>query len=319
MKKIIVTIGPALMKNLENIKKYSDNYIFRINGAHGNESSITEYINQLQQNFNDPQVLIDLPGNKIRTTNLGDGINFGIGSLISINANQTNYPKFIQFLSKDTIIWANDSTFKFIVHEVHNDKVILKSESEGKLIDNKGLHVRNMHAALPFLFDKDFQLINIANKFNVQYVGLSFVRNAKDIQTAMELLDKKITIIAKVETKSAVANLNEILKLVDHILIDRGDLSTEVGLEKIPAYQKYIIEKALFFNKRVFLATQFLKHMEDNPIPTIAEVVDLYNTFKMGVYGIQLSEETAVGKYPVKCLEIARQILKEVHDETQYS
>ena len=95
-------------------------------------------------------------------------------------------------------------------------------------------------------------------------------------------------------------------------MVDRGDLSTEVGIEKIPAYQAHILNKALYFNKKVFLATQFLKNMEINPIPTIPEVIDLYNTLQMGIYGIQMSEETAVGKYPKECLEMIAKLMDEI-------
>lgn len=119
------------------------------------------------------------------------------------------------------------------------------------------------------------------------------------------------------ETKAAVDNLDQILQSVDHILVDRGDLSTEIGLEKVPSYQRFIVKKTLFYNKRVFLVTQFLKNMEDKPVPTIAEIVDMYNSLKMGIYGIQLSEETAIGKYPKECLKIIERMIQEVGSEVK--
>ena len=129
------------------------------------------------------------------------------------------------------------------------------------------------------------------------------------------MINKNSTIISKVETVSAVDNLIDILKEVEYILIDRGDLSAEIGLAKVPSCQQYIIDKALFYNKKVFLATQFLKSMEHNPLPTIAETIDLYNSLKSGVYGIQMSEETAVGKYPKECLEVISSMIKEIDSE----
>ena len=98
-------------------------------------------------------------------------------------------------------------------------------------------------------------------------------------------------------------------------MIDRGDLSTDVKLEKVPRYQRLIIETCLLYNKHVFLATQCLKNMVKYPIPTIAEVIDLYNSFKMGILGIQLSEETAIGKYPNECLKIIKKVIKEVEEK----
>jgi pyruvate kinase len=135
-------------------------------------------------------------------------------------------------------------------------------------------------------------------------VGLSFVRNQNDINEAKKLIANGINIISKVETAEAVRNLNNILACVDYILIDRGDLSSDISIVNIPYYQNYIIEKALYFEKRVFLATQILKNMETKPIPTIAEIDDLYNISKKGIYGIQLSEETAIGEYVEECISI---------------
>jgi pyruvate kinase len=167
------------------------------------------------------------------------------------------------------------------------------------------------------LFANDRELIELANRNKANYVGLSFVRSGEDIRQAQKLIDDGVEIISKVETKAAVDNLNEILDIVDYILIDRGDLSTDVGLEKIPSYQKFIVERTHFHNKKTFLATQFLKNMEEKPVPTIAEIIDMYNTFKMGIYGIQLSEETSIGKYPRECLEVIRRVMEEINSETQ--
>ena len=130
------------------------------------------------------------------------------------------------------------------------------------------------------------------------------------------MINKDICIIPKVETLSAVKNIDEILINNDYILVDRGDLSTDVGLEKVPIFQNYIIQKANEHKKGFFLATQFLKNMELNPIPTIAEINDLYHTFSLpNISGIQLSEETAVGKFPRECLEIINLMIDETSKE----
>ena len=94
-----------------------------------------------------------------------------------------------------------------------------------------------------------------------------------------------------------------------------GAIFLQIGIEKIPDYQRFIIDKTLFNNKRIFLATQFLKNMEEKPVPTIAEVIDMYNTLKSGVYGIQLAEETAIGEYPRECLNLIDELTKEVSNE----
>ncbi len=320
MKKIIATVGPSLLHKVPLNSVHHNRNIYRINGAHGSIKNIEEYIIEIQKQIPDAEILMDLPGNKVRTSNLHEGVEINNGKILKLRFDQTNYKKFYTHLNHGDIVWANDSTFKFIVNKVdEKEKLIeLKSESDGILQNNKGMHVRGIHSNIPFLFDKDKDLIELANKHNLSYVGLSFVRNIADIKEAKELINKDIKIISKVETKSAVENLTDILNEVEFILVDRGDLSTEIGLEKIPSYQAFIINKAIFYNKKVFLATQFLKNMEINPIPTIPEVIDMFNTLQSGIYGVQMSEETAIGKYPKECLDVIIKLMNEIN-EKQYN
>lgn len=317
MKKIIATVGPSLLHTVPLKDIHTNKNIYRINGAHGTIEDIEKYIVEIKSQILDAKILMDLPGNKVRTENFEDGfIDIEEGKEFTLSFSQTNYKDFFKHLKIGNDVWANDSIFRFTVRTINVEmaQITFHSHSTGKLLNNKGMHVRGIHENIPFLFDKDKALIELANKHALDYVGLSFVRNAKDIQDAKKLIQKS-EIISKVETLSAVNNLNEILEEVEYILIDRGDLSTEIGLEKVPSYQKFIIDKALFYNKKVFLATQFLKSMEYNPLPTIAETIDMYNTLKSGIYGIQMSEETAVGKYPKECLHVINNLLKEIKAE----
>lgn len=316
MKKLIVTVGPSLLKYpLPEI--HDETIIYRINGAHCTVDGAAEYTALIRSQLPDADILLDLPGNKIRTANLKKPIEVRNGQKFEVSANQTNYAELYTHLKAGDVVLADDSTLKFVVDCVSEKAITLLSFSDGQLRNNKGLHVRGIHEGMPFLFRKDIDLIRKANSLKISHIGLSFVRNAQDIDSAKKLIDPGITIISKVETRAAVENINEILKTVDHILVDRGDLSTDIGVEKIPAYQRFIVDKANFFNKKVFLSTQFLKNMEEKPIPTIAELIDLYNTFKMGVYGIQLSEETSVGKYPKECLDVVRSVLRQIASETK--
>ena len=258
---------------------------------------------------------MDLPGNKVRTSNIeNNGINIEKGKVFSLHFDQFNFLDFFKFIKVGDVIWANDSTYEFHVDSIcdKTKNIYFLSKSTGTLLNNKGMHVRGIHQHIPFLFEKDKKLIQIANETGLAFIGLSFVRHAEDVNQALQLLNKDIEIITKVETKSAVQNLNNILEIAPYILIDRGDLSTEVSLEKVPRFQRYIIEKALFHDRKVFLATQFLKNMENHPIPTIPEIIDLHNTMQKGIYGIQLSEETAVGKYPYECLKTIEKVCEEI-------
>jgi len=314
MKKIIATVGPSLLHKTPLKEVHNDNMIYRINGAHGTIKNIESYIQEIKKQIPEAKILMDLPGNKVRTANFEYGfIEIEEGKTFDIYFYQFNYKDFFKHFKVGDIVLANDSIFKFEVKNIDYElaKVTFLSYSTGKLLNNKGFHIRGVSKTLPFLFDKDKELINLANKYNLDYVGLSFVRDEKDIQEAKNLI-KNSLIIAKVETLSAVENLDTILNEVEYILIDRGDLSTDVGILNVPMYQSKIIQKALFANKKIFLATQFLKSMENNPIPTFPEVIDLYNTLNSGVFGVQLSEETAIGKYPVECVNVILDTIQKV-------
>jgi pyruvate kinase len=318
MKKIIATVGPSLLKNVPLKEVHNEKNIYRVNGAHGTIEDIENYILDIKSQEKDAEVLMDLPGNKVRTSNLKDGyIDILEDEDFSLLFSQMNYKEFFKHIKIGDTVWANDSIFRFTVKSIHLEAMEIRftSHSTGRLLNNKGMHIRGIHEHIPFLFDKDKALIKLANKYNLEYVGLSFVRTRSDILEAKKLINNDIKIISKVETIAAVENLVDILKEVEYILIDRGDLSTEIGLEKVPSYQKYIIDKALFYGTKVFLATQFLKSMEHNPIPTMPEVIDMYNTLKSGIYGLQMSEETAVGKYPKECLETINNLLEEIDNE----
>jgi pyruvate kinase len=318
MKKIIATVGPSLLHTTPLKDVHNERNIYRINGAHGTVDDIEQYILEIRSQVKDAKILMDLPGNKVRTANLTYGyIDIEKDKEFSLLFSQMNYKEFFKHIKVGDVVWANDSIFQFIVKykNIEEQKITFLSKSTGRLYDNKGMHVRGIHESIPFLFKKDKELIKLANKYSLDYVGLSFVRTQKDIQEAKKLINDDIKIISKVETIAAVDNLSDILSEVEYILIDRGDLSTEIGLAKVPTYQNHIIKKALFHGKKIFLATQFLKSMELNPIPTIPEVIDMHNTLKSGIYGIQMSEETAVGKYPKNCLDTIVEIMDEIKSE----
>jgi len=318
MKKIIATVGPSLLHTTPLTDIHDDRNIYRINGAHGSIDDIEQYILTIKSQVENAKILMDLPGNKVRTADLTYGyIDIEKDKEFSLLFSQMNYKEFFKHIEIGDVVWANDSIFKFIVKNknIEEQKIVFISKSTGRLYNNKGMHVRGIHKNIPFLFKKDKKLIELANKYKLDYVGLSFVRTQKDIKEAKELINLDIKIISKIETIASVENLTSILDEVEYILIDRGDLSTEIGLAKVPMYQKHIIEKALFRGKKIFLATQFLKSMENNPIPTIPEVIDLHNTLKSGIYGIQMSEETAVGKYPKNCLDTIVELMDEIDSE----
>lgn len=316
MKRLILTVGPALLHEVPLKEIHDKKNIYRINGAHGSIADIEGYIQEIRRQEPDADILMDLPGNKVRTKDLpNNGIRLESGKEFEIPSGCFNYPEFYRHLTPGMTAWANDSVFEFEVISADPEHIRFLSKSEGVLINNKGVHVRGIHDRIPYLFEKDRQLIELANKWALSFVGLSFVRKKENVEEALSLLSGKTDIITKIETLDAVNNINDILPLTKYILVDRGDLSTDVGVEKIPRFQKFIIDKALFFDVKIFLATQVLKSMETKPIPTIGEVEALYEIYKSGVYGVQMSEETAVGKYIKNCVNVLNTMAEEVRAE----
>ncbi len=315
MQKYILTTGPALAGEVPLNRVHNDKNIYRINGAHGGIADVEDGIRNIRSQVPGAAILLDLPGNKVRTANIPVGIRLEKGKTFEIVSSQFNYPDFYRHLKPGMTAWANDSVFEFEVVSADSGKIVFLSKSDGVLINNKGVHVRGIHKDIPFLFEKDRQLIRLANQYKLEYVGLSFVRTAENVREALALIGEGTQVISKIETIDAVEQINDILPLVKYILVDRGDLSTDIGIEKIPRFQRYIIDKALYFDVKVFLATQVLKNMETKPIPTIGEIEALYEIMKSGVYGVQMSEETAVGRYPAECVQLLERMNREVMTE----
>jgi len=316
MQKYILTIGPALANEVPLSEIHNEKNIYRINGAHGSIPEIEHNIRNIRSQIPDAVILMDLPGNKVRTANIESGIQLEKGKTFSLRSDQFNYTDFYRHLKPGMTAWANDSIFEFEILSADSEKIVFRSKSDGVLINGKGVHVRGIHKDIPFLFEKDRQLIALANQYKLDFVGLSFVRTPENVEEAKSLLGESTQVISKIETIEAVQNINEILPLVKYILVDRGDLSTDIGIEKIPRFQRYIIEKALYFDVKVFLATQVLKNMETKPIPTIGEIEALYEIIKSGVYGVQMSEETAVGQHIRECVAMLERMCAEIELET---
>ena len=225
MKRYILTVGPSLLYETPVSKIHNPKYIYRINGAHGTPEDIEGYIQEIRRQAPDADILLDLPGNKVRTS--GTNIPIEKGKEFSILSSCFNFKDFYSLLAPGMTVWANDSVFEFEVLRADEKQIVFLSKSDGVLTDNKGMHIRGLNERLPFLFNKDIQLIELANHHKLAFVGLSFVRNRDDIEEAKGLVHGS-AIISKVETLAAVKNLNDILETIDYILIDRGDLSTRI-------------------------------------------------------------------------------------------
>ncbi|OGV55856.1 MAG: hypothetical protein A2017_07590 [Lentisphaerae bacterium GWF2_44_16] len=313
--RLIVTIGPSILGKIDKLKEIYDAgpCIFRLNGAHCSPEQLKIFAGIIRSIIPDADIMIDLPGNKIRTAKFPYPVRFEKNEVITLTSDDFNYRQFPSLLKKGDQILANDSTLHFTVCETRKDSVTLRAHNSGELTGGKGMHAKGICGSLPFLLQDDLDLIDAAAEVKLPFISLSFVRNAADIKEVKKLLHKRKYnpgIIAKIETASAVEKLSEILSEVELCNIDRGDLSTDVGLIQLAGHQDRIIKVALDAGKSIFLATQFLKNMELNPIPLIPEIVDLCSSIKKGISGIQLSEETAVGRYPLECIKLIWEVYR---------
>jgi pyruvate kinase len=283
--------------------------ILRVNGAHASSSQLKHYIDAIHQAVGSQvKVLIDVPGNKVRTTNFPGPLVVEEGKALTLDASHFNYPEIIEYIRPGHVLLAADATLRFRVDQVEGECVRLIAETSGVLGNGKGVHLVGIHTELPFMSARDMDIIQSAATHGADLVGLSFVRSVDDIREARALLQGTSTdIICKIETQEACDNIHDILARTPHVLIDRGDLSSEIGMFHVPQMESMVATAAKAAGVKMFVATQILAHMVDNPLPSMSEVAALHALMSYAD-GVQLSDETTVGQYPLESLEVVRQI-----------
>ena len=316
IKDIICTIGPGSLneKILTGLKEEGMT-IARINGSHGTIEEIDSMIKNILNILPETKILLDLPGNKIRTINI-DPITFTTDEIIILKKDMLTFPDLYTIVKPGKQILADDNTIIFEIVDVQNTDIICKCQNEGILKPNKGIHYTGDYSKLPFIFEKDMLLLDLAIKFPIAYIGTSFIRTIENVRRIKAFLDgANIKIITKIETIEAVNNLPQILKETDHIMIDRGDLSSGVNLENVIWVQNEILKQCMKNNTSVIIATQLLKSMENKPLPYIAEISDITNAIINGASALMLSEETAIGKYPIESVKILNKVIHTVEEK----
>lgn len=303
---IIATVGPQSLTHKILCKMVDGGVsMVRINGSHESIKNVENLFYQVREWVGERvKILVDLPGNKVRVNHLNQPIKLSIGSEMKLFRHQVNYESFFDVVRKGDELIANDGLLRMEVLQVSSDELVLKSKSNGELSNNRGLHTHLAHP-LPFLFEKDYQILDMAKALPFDYVGLSFVRTQADVRLVEGILkESPVKMIVKIETKEAVSNLEDILVGVERILIDRGDLSADIGYVNIPYIQDSIMKSARRRGVKVALATQFLHSMLTRDVPAIAEVEAIFHAIKSGASALQVSEETAVGQYPVEVIRV---------------
>ncbi len=324
--KLIASLGPA-SKDLETIIKLVNAGAsgFRINFAHGDSNFwkvLADNVRKAERVTGKPLTLItDLEGSSIRLGELSEPLTLKKGDVAKLIPQQrVEEPGIIPFpnkkvlseLEEGDILVMDDGRIELRVVKVSGNEVEVIALTDAVIKSRKGVVVQNKEFNLPVLTKKDLDDLKFACRIRTDYIGLSYVRNADNVQVLKELLREMgchAKVIAKIETKSAVRNVEDIARVADVILVARGDLGMNFGLEEIPRIQRKIVEASLRVGKPVIVATQLLESMVENPVPTRAEVVDTYVAVSEGVDALMLTGETAAGKYPVEAMRWLHRIV----------
>ncbi len=317
--KVIASLGPST-RSLDTVVEIARAGAtgFRVNFAHGTPSEWKLYVDlvrEAEKRTGKQLALIgDLPGPSIRIgevkepikLNRGDEVVFELAPSTSGGRVPVPVPQLFDAVDPGDIIVMDDGRVRLRVVDKEASRFKAVALTDAVISSRKALVVLGKEVELPVLSERDIEALSFAVKHGFDYIGLSYVRRPDDIQLLRDLLERRgggQTIIAKIETRSAIENLDAIVEASDAVLVARGDLGMNFGLEEVHHYQKIIVETSLRHGKPVIVATQLLESMRENPVPTRAEVVDVSTAVEMGVDALMLTGETAVGKYPVEAVK----------------
>ena len=331
--KIVATIGPtsSTKEVLKAMIKAGVN-VCRLNFSHADHTTHLKTIQTIKEINRELHVhtaiLADLQGPKIRIgeveegTILADGSELLITNKACISDNKTlyiNYHQFAADVEKGELIKIDDGKIHLQTISTNKQDIVkAKVVHGGPLSSNKGVNLPNTKISQPCLTEKDLMDLEFILTQPIEWVGLSFVRSAKDIIELKEQIIKTnhhARVIAKIEKPQAIENLDEILEVTDAVMVARGDLGVEIPMQKVPALQKKITHACLERAKPVIIATQMLESMVDNITPTRAEVNDVANSVMDGADAVMLSGETSVGAFPLESVETMRKIVTDVEQE----
>jgi len=306
--------------------------ICRLNFSHGkaqDHKAVIDTIREINAEYKtNVGILADLQGPKIRIGLVKDGgIHLVNGTRINITTHELigddnqiyiTYPTFPQDVQPDEIILLDDGKIQMKVIETNkNDTVVCEIVHGGILTSRKGVNLPNTKVSIPSLTEEDLENLKYALDWDVDWVGLSFVRTGQDIIELKKIIadsGKAAKVIAKVEKPEAIDNIDEIIAATDGVMVARGDLGVEMPLEEVPLLQKMIARKCREASKPVIVATQMLESMITTPRPTRAEVNDVANSVLDGADAVMLSGETSVGEFPVIVIETMAKIIRNVEE-----
>ncbi|MFM6954382.1 MAG: pyruvate kinase [Sphingobacteriaceae bacterium] len=331
--KIVATMGPASSQKemLLSMIKAGLN-VCRLNFSHGSQEVHQKTINTIREINAEYKtnvgILADLQGPKIRIGMVQEGgIQLVNGAKITITTTEQigdnekiyiTYETFPNDVRQGEIILLDDGKLQLRVLSTNNkDEVLCEVVHGGILTSRKGVNLPNTKVSLPSLTEEDLSNLHFALKNDIEWIGLSFVRDANDIVELKHIIaesGKPARVIAKIEKPEAIENIDEIISVTDGVMVARGDLGVEMPMEQVPVLQKMIAQKCRAAGKPVIVATQMLESMITTPRPTRAEVNDVANSVLDGADAVMLSGETSVGEFPLIVIETMQKIITNVEE-----
>lgn len=335
--KIVCTMGPNLFEKhlIAPLMKAGMN-VARFNFSHGTYETHQHYYDEvcrIRDELGLPiATMLDTKGPEIRVRSFKNGrVTLQNGQLFTLTTDEVEgdeervsitYKELPQDIAVGSSILIDDGLIGMQVERVDGADIVCRVLNGGVVSNNKGVNIPNAHLSMPFISEKDHQDILFAIKNGYDFIAASFTRCADDIMQIRHILQENnchtINIIAKIENMEGVENIDEILRVVDGVMVARGDLGVEVPLEDVPSLQKKLIQRGIAAGKPVITATQMLDSMIKNPRPTRAEATDVANAIYDGTSAIMLSGESAVGAYPVEAVETMVRIALRAEADVDY-
>ena len=331
--KIICTLGPStdkegvlrdLIANGMNVARFNFSH-----GSHEEHLGRLEKLKALREELGKPvAALLDTKGPEIRLKDFKNGVeNLVAGQTFTLTTRDvegTNeicsitYKDLPMDVEPNGTIMLDDGLIKLQIQTVNDTDIVCKVLNNGKIKNKKGVNVPGVHLSMPYMSQRDRDDIIFGAQQGFDFIAASFVRTAQDVYDIRNLLneyDSNIRIIAKIENREGVNNIDSILAAADAVMVARGDLGVEIDFTELPGIQKNIIERSFSFGKPIVTATQMLDSMMVNPRPTRAEISDVANAIYDGTSAIMLSGETAAGAYPVEALKTMSAIAERTEQE----
>ncbi|CAN1606576.1 K00873 PK, pyk; pyruvate kinase [Candidatus Pelagibacterales bacterium] len=321
--KILATLGPAIFKkNIINNLIRSGVDGFRINFSH-NLNGINKVVKIIRDcekaNTKPIAIVADLQGIKLRIGKIlenqvslkrGDTFNFDLNKKIGSQSRvYLPYPEIFKKIKKSNKILIDDGKFVFKIKKLTKNSIQTVCQNDCIIKNFKSIHIPGLEVDFDDLTIKDKRDITIAKKLSCNWIALSYVKNSKIIKQTRKLIPQDTGIIAKVENKSAIKNIKDIINTSDAIMVARGDLAVEIGANEVPHVQLDIVKKCSELGKPVIIATQMLESMIENNKPTRAEINDVGTAVFQGADIVMLSAETAVGKYPLQAVQAMKKTI----------